>query len=219
VIAWSLIEKDQQLCSVSKDGTVITWGLTSGKAVDSMQLPADGLKCAALAGDGDLIAAGLASGQVKIFSLSKAKETAELGAHKKSVEAVAFSLDGKLLASTAADGSLAVWNTVTRELRHELQAPQNNSQTISLLHFSPQGESLAVGQLDGVVQLWDLAQQKRTDLIAEFPGRSTQRLERIDSLAFSHDGHLLAAAGSENRQVAMWDVSSRKSLPPLVPAN
>jgi HEAT repeat protein len=219
VIAWSLIEKEQQLCSVSKDGTVITWNLTTGKARDSLQLPADGLKCAALADDGELIAAGLNSGQVKLFSVSKAKEVAELGAHKKSVDAVAFSRDGQLLASMAADGSLAVWNTETRELRHELQAPQSNSQSITLLHFSPQGDSLAVGQLDGVVQLWDLAQQKRTDLIAEFPGRSVQRLERIDSLAFSHDGHLLAAAGSENRQVAMWEVASHKSLPALVPAN
>ena len=150
---------------------------------------------------------------------AQAKEVAELGAHKKSIDAVAFSLDGQLLASMAADGSLAVWNTAARQLRYVLQAPQNNSPSITLLHFSPQGESLAVGQLDGVVQLWDLAQQKRTDLIAAFPGRSAQRLERIDSLAFSHNGHLLAAAGSENRQVAMWEVPSHKSRPPLMPAN
>ncbi len=72
--------------------------------------------------------------------------------------------------------------------------------------FSPDGRTVAVGDLGGEVGLWDVATGRRTATLAE--GGS------VDSVAFSPDGRILAV-GNADGEVGLWDVATGRSIAAL----
>ncbi len=111
-----------------------------------------------------------------------------LGAHEHWVEAIAFSPDGKTLATGCGDGYLRLWDAQTGRLRsmHGVDAMRG----VNALDFSPEGRFVAtVGAiLDNKVKVWDVS----TGQIAySFP----EQTWRLNAAKFSPDGHLLATAG------------------------
>jgi WD40 repeat protein len=117
--------------------------------------------------------------------------------HEGEVHSVAWSPDGKTIASGGSDGAVIVWDAVTgRELRRW----QPRWSGVRCVAFSPDGTLLAAAAIEGNVLLWDPATgAERERLGAGYDSRA---------LAFSPDGKTLVAAGQ--RSVAVWDVPGRK---------
>jgi WD40 repeat protein len=109
--------------------------------------------------------------------------------HSAPVLSVAFSPDGKLLASGSADHTVKLWAADTGE---ELRTLVGHLGYISSLAFSPGGTWLASGSLDGTVRLWSPASGAS---IRTFTA-DTQGWE-VGCVAFSPDGQLLASAELE----------------------
>jgi dipeptidyl aminopeptidase/acylaminoacyl peptidase len=117
--------------------------------------------------------------------------------------AVAFSVDGQLLAAAGKPSGICVW---------DLESSQNTPakvimapiQRATRLLFSPDGKSLAVTtDLDGTILLWDLAAQ-REHMVLHQPSPVT-------SIAFSPDGRWLATGGGRfDQSVFLWDLSTGK---------
>src|SRR5438067_395703 len=86
-------------------------------------------------------------------------ERAILETNQGAFRSIAYSADGKLLASGGDDGNVHVWDAVTGALLHTLEGNENS---IMALAFSPQGKALASGSLKGTLRLWDVSTGKET---------------------------------------------------------
>ncbi|MCJ1280582.1 hypothetical protein MMC21_008411, partial [Puttea exsequens] len=75
-----------------------------------------------------------------------------LQGHTGSVETIAFSPDGKRLASGSLDGTIKLWDAASGQLQQTLQGHTGSVRTIA---FSPDGKQLASGSDDETIKLWD----------------------------------------------------------------
>jgi len=126
--------------------------------------------------------------------------------HTGYVDSVAFSPDGRTLASGDFDDTIKLWDVTSGQLLHTLI---NHGRYVISVAFSPDGRMLASGNANKTIKLWDAPSGQLLHTLT-LTGPTNEDNE-VRSVAFSPDGSTLAS-GSWDKTVKLWDVTSGRLL-------
>jgi WD40 repeat protein len=228
----------KRLASGSSDRAIKLWDASSGQEVLTLKGHSGPVLSVAFSPDGKRLASGsddhtlklwdAASGQeiltldfelraaAALLDLAHGLEILTFKGHSGWVSSVAFSPDGKRLASGSHYGGLKLWDAASGQeiltltglsgpvYSVDFDSVDFDSVGVNSVAFSPDGKRLASGSFQGALKLWDAVSGQE---ILTFKGHSG----RVDSVAFSPDGKRLAS-GSHYGGLKLWDASSGQEI-------
>jgi WD40 repeat protein len=146
--------KKTLLASASSDNTVQVHRLADFTTIEKFTVQEGEVRSVAISPDDRFLAAGIRYGWVRVWDRSTKKEVATMKAHAGETWAVAFTPDGKSLASGGGDwnkpGEVRLYDTATWKERKTLA----HSGEVLCLAISPNGRMLAAGAWDRKVRVW-----------------------------------------------------------------
>jgi eukaryotic-like serine/threonine-protein kinase len=209
--AWSVaFSRDgKTLVSSGDDHAVRLWD-AAGKPGPVLQGHGSLVSCVAFSPDGTRIASGsYGRGEkprtdftqtVKLWDADTGQLLRTFPGHKGDVRCIAFSPDGKILATGSRDHSIRLWNPETGEVLAILGGHDNDVVAVA---FSPDGKTLASASNDETVLLWDVASGKA--------GASLKHDSQVRSLAFAPDGKTLVT-GDGAGLVRIWEMDTLREV-------
>jgi hypothetical protein len=168
----------------------------------------------AFAPGGEVLAIACDDGNLRLWHPSRGQLSAVLAGHRERMWGVAFSPDGKRLATAAGDwyrplgsGEAKLWDPVTRRPLATLQCGQ--ADLIFAVTFSPDSKLLATAGWDGTARLWDATTGKPQRVLSGHQGP-------VRSAVFTRDSKSLVTGGFDG-SVKVWEVATGKELATLRP--
>src|SRR6266545_4498921 len=160
--------------------------------------------------DGRTLAAGVGDSAI-LWEVATGRGRANLGPSKYGLGAVAFTPDGRgLLAANTPRAKVTLWDLPTGKPGVELLGSGGG---ITCWAFRPHGKTMACGDEDGTVRLWNRA---KGTALGSLSGTKPKGYQTF-ALAFSPDGKTLAVGGGSRGgalaswgEVGLWDVAERK---------
>ncbi|WP_439630623.1 caspase family protein [Gemmata sp.] len=202
--------------------TARVWDVATGKEVHAYSTLAkndfsrqDLVKSAAFSPDGKLIARGGSTSGLIVWDTATKSKLAPYdrkftpGEAIARVVCVAFSVDGKKLATVDESGKVEVREPATgrpvsgvyRESRPKQPGQGDRAGPVTCVAFSPDGKSLLTGCRDGTVELWGFP----------FARPFGAHAAAVTGVAFSPDGKFAATAGADTA-ARIWDVATGKEV-------
>jgi len=188
------------------DQLVHTWSAENGTPYDVLSGHKAAVTSLTFAPDGKLVSstgdgAALAWNISPEWKLERSIGTGDAGSPLTDrVNALAFSRDGKILATGSGEpsrgGEIKLWDVSNGKIVRDL--PKVHSDAVLSLDFSADGKFLASGAADKMARITEVATGK---LVRTFEGHT----HHVLGVSWSADGRTLATAGADG-MVKVWDV-------------
>ena len=217
VLALAFSADGRVLATGGYDSYLRLWNLDSGDLLDPLPGPAansgiperQAISTLAISPDGTIVVAGFGRPsyhlpdyeQVAIvWDLVSGRQLQPLPGHFNTICSVAFSPDGKVLATASDDQQVNLWSVSDWHLLGTLIGAERFKSVV----FSPGGEWIVTGGETGTITVWETASRRP---IRQLIGHTSA----VPCLVFSSDGRTLASAGWDGT-VKLWDpISGRET--------
>jgi WD40 repeat protein len=213
-----------QLATGHKDGEVRLWQVADGKLLFRFLGHSSTVWCLSFSPDGKMLASGSFDNTIRLWqdetenigegerNLSPIRNTLSFIGHGNWVWGIAYSPDGKILASGSSDRTVKLWDISTGNCLTTLQGHTDIVHTVA---FSPipltspflrgtgggsqGGVILASGSADRTVRIWNITTGDCRQIL-------TGHKSQISAVAFSPDGLYLASC--DGQSIKIWDITT-----------
>ncbi len=120
--------------------------------------------------------------------------------HTDFVGGIAFSPDGKILASCSKDQTIILWEVATGSVKHTLKG---HTDFVTSVSISPDGKTLASGSVDNAIRFWDIETGTPVKTFKESEVNVTQ-------ISFSPNGQFILSWGEADSKILLWDINTGK---------
>jgi WD40 repeat protein len=204
VVCVTFSPEGRRLATGSDDGTARVWDAATGsRPVAFRKRDQGGVTRVAFAPDGARVAS--VSGVARVWSADSGTETAVFSGHRGPVLDVAFSPDGRTLATADVDGVARLWDAASGRPMVTVRA---HARPVPRVAFSPDGRRLVTGSSDGTARIWDAVTG------SEYPRIPTRR-GHVGTVAFSPDSRRLATADDQGT-AHLWDAATGRHITTLI---
>jgi WD40 repeat protein len=184
------------IAMVTFQGTIELRRQDTRELVETITEPSRRVFQPAFSADGRVLAS-FAGGLIKVWDVDPRQPQRTLLAHQTIATAVAFTRDGRTLASGGADGAIHLWDAAAGKPLRTLLAHET---TVSALAWRPDGLVLASGAHDETIKLWDVLGREEPRTLRGHQGKVT-------GIAFRPGGKVLASS-SDDGTVKLWEVNT-----------
>ncbi len=153
------------------------------------------VRAAVISDDGERVVVALTDASIDVRRLQTGATVVKLQNLASELEQIRLSADGTLLATTARNGSISVWDLDTGRLVSRM----NHADSVNDLIFSADSRLLATASVDHTARVWEVASGVETVRIGS--------MSQVEAVAFSPDGRYLATKGSADLSHRLRDIS------------
>jgi WD40 repeat protein len=126
--------------------------------------------------------------------------------HSGAVKAIAFTRDGRTLATASDDNTVILWDLADPSRPRPLRRPlTGHVKRVKAVAFSPDGRTLATGSADNTAILWDISNRAAARPLGP---PLTGHTGPVTALALTPDSHTLITGGADHT-VIRWDLTDR----------
>lgn len=182
----------------SYGSSVRIWDVVGNREVATLHHPGNP-HSVSFSANGDTLAS-VTGWTVHHWNVRGGKERQVFSAHHGIVNRVAFSPNGKLLASSGRDGIAKLWDMMSGSELSSLSISETPLANIPSVRFDSSGTKLGLVDWDGGIAVFDISNPRRP--VKEFEPSRRELVRVVWDIAFSSDGKMIAAAGVSG--VKVW---------------